>query len=348
MQLIDERDKRTFKRKSAKKSFDARYTLSVKDSPTVRLLDEGAIVDANGNLDFYIKKGTLEKYYNALDPSFVGTINFGHHDFATFPVILGTWTKEDLSLVDIGNGRKGLDVKVNLYEENPLVIALKQMPYTLGVSSEFYYSIDEDATKEYGFLVVDDLNIDAFAIVGEAGNVGSSGLKLNAKGKEMNLKELLTTLNSEGEVNLDKLNRALDKIIDKKEEAVEETEETKEETEEETEETEEETKEESVEETEESEETKETEEESEETEESEESEETEEESETVANLSARVDAIMESLNALKKERDELREELNAKIKAEAEFTTKFKNLTVSLSDEHKEEDTVFYTDGIGE
>lgn len=216
MKLIEERDKRTVRRKIAKKEWDEMITLSVNDTQTVRLLDEGAVVMANGNIDFYIQKGTLEKFLTDLEEDYVGTINVGHMDFASFPFILGTWTKKDLHLVDIGDGRKGLDVDLHLDYENPLVKSLAMMPYSLGVSAEFYVHVNEEASYRIGVEVIDDVFIHDFAIVGEAGNVNSSGIKLKG-GTKVTLKELTEKLGvTESEV----LN-AVDETIEKEEPAPE-------------------------------------------------------------------------------------------------------------------------------
>lgn len=210
MKLIEERDKRTVRRKIAKKEWDEMITLSVNDTQTVRLLDEGAVVMANGNIDFYIQKGTLEKFLNDLEEDYVGTINVGHMDFASFPFILGTWTKKDLHLVDIGDGRKGLDVDLHLDYENPLVKSLAMMPYSLGVSAEFYVHVNEEASNRIGVEVIDDLFIHDFAIVGEAGNVNSSGIKLKG-GTKVTLKELTEKLGvTESEV-LDAVDESIEK-----------------------------------------------------------------------------------------------------------------------------------------
>ena len=119
--LIKQRDERTERRKKYKKKVDSMFNLSYKDDEkmslsmnikklsdtTIRLLDEGAIV-GDEYIDFIIKKGTLQKYMDGrneylpnLEEGFVGSVNLGHMDFATFPFIIGEWTKADLSLVDI-------------------------------------------------------------------------------------------------------------------------------------------------------------------------------------------------------------------------------------------------------
>ncbi len=228
--LIEERDERTRKRKKIKRKMDSIIGLSSGNlvdldtgeilnslklsvgttkmaGKTIRLLDEGYF-----DSGFVIKKGTLEKYLNGqnqyvrgyemsddgwqktdvlnLTDDFVGTVNLGHMDFATFPFIVGDWTKKDLSLVDIENDRKGIDVAINLDEDSIFVKELQRQPFDIGISSEFYYHINEEDTEKLSEMldmympVIDEVFIFAYGLVGECGNVNSSGLEL--KGATMN------------------------------------------------------------------------------------------------------------------------------------------------------------------
>lgn len=185
MNLIKDRDRRTVLRKLAKKTYDDAIDLAASDNPgqTVRLLDEGAVVYADGIIDFYIEKGTLSAYYDSLPDDYVGTINLGHMNFAEYPKILGTWTKEDLHLVDIGDGRQALDVDLHLNYEISDVRDLTLMPYDVAVSAEFTYENDRENTDKMGFLCINKLFISDFAIVGDGGNVNSNGIKLKGGNK---------------------------------------------------------------------------------------------------------------------------------------------------------------------
>lgn len=220
--LIEKRDERTRKRKRIKRKMDSIIGLSFHDkdkkvmSLTVepqkladsraRLIDEGYI--DNG---FVIKKGTLEKYLNGnnqyvrgwefdgeewvqtevlnLNSDFVGTVNLGHMDFSVMPYILGTWTKDDLSLVDIENDRKALDVQLHLDEESMFIKELKRQSHDIGISAEFWVHQNEEDTMAlsetlgYYLPVFDEIYIFAYGLVGECGNVNSSGLEL--KGEPM-------------------------------------------------------------------------------------------------------------------------------------------------------------------
>lgn len=227
--LIEERDERTRKRKKIKRKMDSIIGLSndtekqtmklsvgiakMADN-TIRLLDEGYF-----DSGFVIKKGTLEKYLNGqnqyvrgyemtddgwqmtdvlnLTDDFVGTVNIGHMEFATFPFIVGDWTKKDLSLVDIENDRKGIDVSVNLDEESIFIQELKRQPFDIGISSEFYYHINDEDTESLSEMlgeympVIDEVFIFAYGLVGECGNVNSSGLELKGVDMSKEIKELM-------------------------------------------------------------------------------------------------------------------------------------------------------------
>lgn len=343
MNIIDKRDVRTARRKIAKKEYDSMIKLSAQkklsaDDGTYRLLDEGAVVYANGDIDFYIQKGTLAKYMEALPDDYEGTINLGHIPFAQFPIILGTWTKDDLTLVDIGDGRQGLDVRLRLDDGNSIVQDLRRASYTVGLSAEFGYSINEEASREYGLEIVDDLFITDFAIVGEAGNVGSSDVRLNVKGESMKINDLAKKLNAEKgkATSLADLTKLLDSAIAEKDEKQLEAE---------TEVESEETDEISVE----------TVEEDQAEEASEEAEETAEENPegeaTFDQVSEMINLVVARNKELEQEVADLKAQLAAKENDEKAFIEKFKSLSVSLSTERKKEPETnvksAYTDGIG-
>lgn len=188
MKLIKDRDRRTVYRKLKKEEYDSLITLSAGEKTyTQRLLDEGMIVNANGDPEFYIAKGAVENYYESFPLDVVGTINLGHMPFASFPLILGTWGKDDLSIVETEGGRKGLDVNFRLDTQLNIVKDLLRMPYDLGISSEVYLAYDSELTEKVSqklgvyVPVATSIYIEDFAIVGEAGNVNSSGLDLKGE-----------------------------------------------------------------------------------------------------------------------------------------------------------------------
>lgn len=330
MNIIDERDVRTIHRKLKKKEYDEIMKLSTSDGQVVRLLDEGMVVRSDGSPDFYIMKGTLQKFYDSLEDDYEGSINLGHMDFATFPILLGKWAKKDLSLVDIGNGRQGLDVNLRLDEDSLLVKELRRATYDLGVSAEFTFTRNEEATEEMGLLIIDSLRIWDFAIVGDAGNVNSMGIRL--KGENMDIKDVIALMNKD---NLSEINDALDEALESKELAAEEAvEETVEEAAEE--------KELEVEEVEETEETKELDVE-------EDDDDDEDETLNLATVMETLGQLTSRIEKLEAEKADLETKLSAKNKSEADFVEKFKKLTSVLA-ESKEPVVVeqaSFTDGIG-
>ena len=336
--LIDARNARTIHRKLKKKEYDDIITLSASSSGE-RLLDEGMVVDANGYPLFYITKGTLEKYLDALPDDYVGTINLGHMDFATFPILLGEFRKSDFHLVDIGDGRKGLDVDIHLDSENFIVKELRRASYDLGISAEFRYHVNEALSEEYGLEILDEIFIENFAIVGEAGNVNSSNI--NLKGEKVTIQELSAAIDNSGNKNLDlkSLTDALDKLSveEPKEEALAEEPKEEKELAEEPKEKEKELSEEPKE------------------EEKELSEEPEEEkidlSAILTELKETVNGLKAEIETLKAERDEAKEKLSVKEKEEKDFIEKFKALSVISTKEETPkpiEKKPVYTDGIGE
>ena len=355
MNIIDERDIRTIHRKLRKKEYDDIMTLSVDSTQKVRLLDEGMVVNAYGDPLFYIMKGTLEKYLDNLPDDYEGSINLGHMDFATFPILLGKWTKKDMSLVDIGDGRKGLDVNLRLDDENFIVKELKRAEYDLAVSAEFGYHRNDEFTEKYGIEILDEVFITDFAIVGEPGNVNSSGIRL--KGAKMTVKELNAALEGE-KLDLSELNKKLDALLGEKklevepEKAPEEAEKPAEiepkeddipaeEPKNEPEMPAEEPAKEKVEET--------------PTEpEKAENEPSDGEKEAEVSLSTVLEAVnglKEQISALQSENESLKAQLSARQNAEKEFIDKFKELSTSLATESvvtEFKKPVVYTDGIGE
>lgn len=205
--MLSDIEKNYKKRLGNKKIFDSGVDLSVSKPEVgkevlasktstdgyVRLLDEGYVMDASGMPDFYIMRGVVDKIYNALDDSYVGHINLGHMDYSRFPFVLGTWTKKDLRVVSTSDGRKALEVKLNLDDESTFVKEIRRQGNPLGISIEMAVEYDwsEETWKETGVRTVSDAEMFAYGIVGEAGNAASGGLNLGVKGDEMTLFEKL-------------------------------------------------------------------------------------------------------------------------------------------------------------
>lgn len=196
---IEERDRRTVKRRLAKKKFDDRVNFASTDKvQKVRLLDEGVVTYSDGSPYMFIEKGTIEKYVEGLSSDFVGYITLGHLEMSAIPLVLGTWTREDLEIEDIGNGRKALNVNMRLDYSLSIVRDLAKMPFDMAVSVEMYTGTDPDRKKaqkladEAGYYVpcINDIDIIGFSVVGDGANVESNGITLSTKGVKMEMHDM--------------------------------------------------------------------------------------------------------------------------------------------------------------
>lgn len=189
----------------------------VENKPT-RLIDEGAITYEGGDdIRLYIKKGAVQAFYDSLSSDYVGYINLAHIDIASLPLNLGTWTKDDLTVVDIGDGRKGLDVNVKLNRELHIVQDLLKQEIPLSISAELRGTIDFESSFKFNALFYNEIEIAGFSVVANPANVNSTGENLNSKGdSEMNLWEKILKLSSENKE--EKKNEALENKEAEKEE----------------------------------------------------------------------------------------------------------------------------------
>lgn len=189
----------------------------VENKPT-RLIDEGAITYEGGDdIRLYIKKGAVQAFYDSLSSDYVGYINLAHIDIASLPLNLGTWTKDDLTVVDIGDGRKGLDVNVKLNRELHIVQDLLKQEIPLSISAELRGTLDLESSFKFNAPFYNEIEIAGFSVVANPANVNSTGENLNSKGdSEMNLWEKI--LKSSSENKEEKKNEALENKEDEKEE----------------------------------------------------------------------------------------------------------------------------------
>ena len=188
----------------------------VENKPT-RLIDEGAITYEGGDvIRLYIKYGAVQAFYDSLSSDYVGYINLAHIDIASLPLNLGTWTKDDLTVVDIGDGRKGLDVNVKLNRELHIVQDLLKQEIPLSISAELRGTIDFESSFKFNALFYNEIEIAGFSVVANPANVNSTGENLNSKGdSEMNLWEKILKLSSENKE--EKKNNALENKEEEKE-----------------------------------------------------------------------------------------------------------------------------------
>lgn len=189
----------------------------VENKPT-RLIDEGAITYEGGDdIRLYIKKGAVQAFYDSLSSDYVGYINLAHIDIASLPLNLGTWTKDDLTVVDIGDGRKGLDVNVKLNRELNIVQDLLKQEIPLSISAELRGTLDLESSFKFNAPFYDEIEITGFSVVANPANVNSTGENLNSKGdSEMNLWEKILKLSSENKE--EKKDEALENKEEEKEE----------------------------------------------------------------------------------------------------------------------------------
>lgn len=189
----------------------------VENKPT-RLIDEGAITYEGGDdIRLYIKKGAVQAFYDSLSSDYVGYINLAHIDIASLPLNLGTWTKDDLTVVDIGDGRKGLDVNVKLNRELHIVQDLLKQEIPLSISAELRGTLDLESSFKFNAPFYNEIEIAGFSVVANPANVNSTGENLNSKGdSEMNLWEKILKLSSENKE--EKKNEALEHKEEEKEE----------------------------------------------------------------------------------------------------------------------------------
>ena len=190
---------------------------SVENKPT-RLIDEGAITYEGGDdIRLYIKKGAVQAFYDSLSSDYVGYINLAHIDIASLPLNLGTWTKDDLTVVDIGDGRKGLDVNVKLNRELHIVQDLLKQEIPLSISAELRGTLDLESSFKFNAPFYNEIEIAGFSVVANPANVNSTGENLNSKGdSEMNLWEKILKLSSENKE--ENKNEALENKEEEKEE----------------------------------------------------------------------------------------------------------------------------------
>lgn len=189
----------------------------VENKPT-RLIDEGAITyDGGDDIRLYIKKGAVQAFYDSLSSDYVGYINLAHIDITSLPLNLGTWTKDDLTVVDIGDGRKGLDVNVKLNRELHIVQDLLKQEIPLSISAELRGTLDFESSFKFNAPFYNEIEIAGFSVVANPANVNSTGENLNSKGdSEMNLWENILKLSSENKE--EKKNEALENKEEEKEE----------------------------------------------------------------------------------------------------------------------------------
>lgn len=165
----------------------------LEDKPT-RLLNEGAIMYEGGkDVRLFIEKGAIQKFYNNLPDDYVGYISLAHIHLFSLPLNLGTWTKQDLEIVDLEDGRQALNVRAHLNDSLHIVQDLKNQEIPLSFSVEMATRMDWRKSFALGFPCIQEIDIQGFSVVGNPANVDSTNVNLTIEGEdEMNLKDLLS------------------------------------------------------------------------------------------------------------------------------------------------------------
>lgn len=190
------------KRRKMKKSIDRAIALGREEQNLIklnsgssvtnqrgRLINEGAIVRSNGDVRLYIQKGTIEKFVSQLSDSYVGYISIGHSDLFKFPLSLGYWTKEDLHIVELDDGRKALDVDLHIDKDLNIVKDLIAQDIPVALSADLYPTVDWDMSNQLNVPIVKKFDIPGFSIVGNPANVDSKDIYLSEEGDDMNYEE---------------------------------------------------------------------------------------------------------------------------------------------------------------
>ena len=154
----------------------------------IRLLNEGAIFDGYDELRMYIKKGAIPAFVESLSDDFVGYITLGHLQLDQVPLLMGTWTKSDLEVVDVGEGRYALDCTPH-FNDSGFVQDILSQEIPLSVSVEIDGAIDWDSTELLEAPVWQKLRVNGFSVVGLPANVDSWDI-----GEDMKLDELMEML----------------------------------------------------------------------------------------------------------------------------------------------------------
>ena len=344
---IIELENNTKKRKEQKKSIDdiLKYNQNENDKISMYALSkfsfeeddilrgvvfsEGVVL--NDPID-YIPKGELEKAYNLLDDNFKGILKISHTSYIKNPIVIGEFTKADLSLNKLEDGRCELIVAGHLYNEISAVTDLKVLldkGYHIGISAEFNHDIDYEMADqiydEVGIYmrVIRNIKLLDIAVVGSGANVNSNNIEIyNKKGVDMQVEDLkkIVAEYEESDKSLEELDKAVSE-----ETTEEETPEVKKEDT---------TEEKPVEETTEEEKEKATEEEiTEDTTEEKPAEDTTEEKDVLKE----VYSLKEELEKTKAEYQVALNTIDTMKKEKAEFLNKFKNIQTATQDTKKED-----------
>ena len=174
-------------------------------------MNEGINLYSDGAYRLYIKKGTIQEYYNNLESDFIGMIKCSHNNLDNILLTtIGTFTKNDLSIETDEDGRSKLLINKKVFDDikSPLLGIMQQnsklLDLPVSISAEFYSNIDDVATNTVSDLlgeyvpVYDKVYINAFAFVSNPGNVDSYDVLNSSKeGEKMIFKDKVNKLNAD-------------------------------------------------------------------------------------------------------------------------------------------------------
>lgn len=170
------------------------------DDNWVRMLDEGVVVDGDGEVYAVIKKGALKTFYDNLPDNFEGYIDRDHNR----AIRLGEYGKKEMKLVKLGDDRYGIDINVKLDKEYYATRDLIRQGEHRAVSVEMMTDVDEFALaskvtgekQKWDYLVplIGAVDIIGYAVCENPKNANSikDDLldKASTEGEEMNDEEL--------------------------------------------------------------------------------------------------------------------------------------------------------------
>lgn len=163
---------------------EASVSTQVAESNWTRLLDEGVILECDGSVDSVIAKGTIKRWFESLPEDYEGNIDKDHNR----SIDLGTFTKDQLRLVELGDGRYGVDVDVKLDHELHATQDLIRMNNRKAISSEFFAInggylrasdvLGEKLQKDYSVPLITEIAITGYGVVATPLNANSYDDKL--------------------------------------------------------------------------------------------------------------------------------------------------------------------------
>lgn len=186
----------------------------------VTVLTEGAVLDSASasGVRFYLAKGTLEKSLQTMEDR-VYYLNVGHDTVSPISIV-GSFTKNDLSIEKAEDGRSWLKANFTLDEEHIYIKELRRQNKPLSFSAEFYpikesileltkeelASLGYESEHSYFIRAINEIEIDGFAVVVEPADTNAyqvTNLNLQNMGKtklQNNQEEETKVIPADGEV----------------------------------------------------------------------------------------------------------------------------------------------------